>query len=338
MTLSGPGCIYIDATGSIIKKFQRPDSCKSRHIFIYNCVINCGNTGLFPVCQMLSESHNTNSIQFWLAEWIRSDAPYLKEIICDFSRALLTAAIRCFTGHLTITSYSDACKNEKMPACYLRIDVAHFIKKYSNFFKNTRPRIKKFYLVMLGQLIMCRNVEMAEEILTAILTITRSETEGFTEENEPTPCEECKINIQRLLTSDDITDKIEANTSHIDDYDEDEEDTTNSWYQWATLIDKKVQIKINVIGNRENAHYMPAFANKLIDDMKFFPSWSCVCRDKFGYGRIPASSASVEGEFNIIKNIFLKNETTPMRADVFVIKHVKRPRKINKCSASNARF
>lgn len=44
---------------------------------------------------------------------------------------------------------------------------------------------------------------------------------------------------------------------------------------------------------------------------------SCICR-KFGYGRIPASSASVEGDFHIIKNIFLKNEQTPMRADLFI--------------------
>lgn len=49
---------------------------------------------------------------------------------------------------------------------------------------------------------------------------------------------------------------------------------------------------------------------------------SCVCRNKFGFGRIPASSASVESDFNIIKNIMLKTEKTPMRADEFVTKHV----------------
>lgn len=57
-------------------------------------------------------------------------------------------------------------------------------------------------------------------------------------------------------------------------------------------------------------------------DIKYLPMWSCICRDKFGYGRIPASSASVEADFNIIKNVFLKNEETPMRVDEFVSKHV----------------
>lgn len=44
--------------------------------------------------------------------------------------------------------------------------------------------------------------------------------------------------------------------------------------------------------------------------------------DKFGFGRVLAN-ASVEGEFHIVKNIFKKNETMPMRTDIFVSKHIK---------------
>lgn len=80
--------------------------------------------------------------------------------------------------------------------------------------------------------------------------------------------------------------------------------------------------KIIDTGDRQNAHYMPAFADKLIADTKYLPLWSCICRDKFRFGRIPASSASIEGDFHIIINIFLKNELTPMRADLFITKHV----------------
>lgn len=67
---------------------------------------------------------------------------------------------------------------------------------------------------------------------------------------------------------------------------------------------------------------MPAFAERLLKDIKLIPMWSCICRDKFGYGRVPASSASVESDFNIIKNIFLKTEQTPMRTDEFITKHM----------------
>jgi hypothetical protein len=67
---------------------------------------------------------------------------------------------------------------------------------------------------------------------------------------------------------------------------------------------------------------MPALADRLIKDIKLILIWSCICRDKFGYGKISANSASVESDFNIIKNHFQKTEQTPMR-DEFVMKHVK---------------
>jgi len=59
-------------------------------------------------------------------------------------------------------------------------------------------------------------------------------------------------------------------------------------------------------------------------DIKYLPIWSCICRDKFEYGRVPTSSAAVEGDFNIIKNVLLKNAKmrTPMRIDEFVSKQM----------------
>jgi len=53
-----------------------------------------------------------------------------------------------------------------------------------------------------------------------------------------------------------------------------------------------------------------------------FPLWSCVCRDDFGYGRVPASSAAVKGEFNKLKNNILKNYTLPVRVDEFIKIHL----------------
>jgi len=53
-----------------------------------------------------------------------------------------------------------------------------------------------------------------------------------------------------------------------------------------------------------------------------FPLWSCVCRDDFGYGRVPASSAAVEGEFNKLNNYILKNYTLPVRVDEFIKIHL----------------
>jgi len=260
-------------------------------------------------------------------EWIRSGAPCPREVVCDANRALLTAAVRCFTEYLTVEEYSDACKENNLPVCYIRIDVAHFMKTYANFLKNARPRIKTFYLSLLGQLILCRNIHTAEAILKGILIIVRSETEGTTRTNEETMCETYKIKMKNLLISSKEEIPMDDDLLQSDNMNIEKENlysSNNKWSQWVKDIDHEIQEKISDNeGNRENAHYMPAFADCLLKDIKLIPMWSCICRDKFGYGRIPASSASVESDFNIMKNNFLKTEQIPTRADDFVMKHIK---------------
>ncbi|KAL6416406.1 hypothetical protein ACFW04_013522 [Cataglyphis niger] len=116
---------------------------------------------------------------------------------------------------------------------------------------------------------------------------------------------------------------IEESLKDYNDVKDKEENNFNKWSYWAKNIDDKVKILIaDNEGDRENAHYMPKLADYLMKDVKLLPLWSCICQDRFGFDRVPASSASVESDFNIIKNIMLKNEKTPMRADEFVMKHV----------------
>jgi len=48
---------------------------------------------------------------FLLMEWLRSGAPYPKEVIIYFSKVLVlfTAVVRCFTICKTIEEYAEAC-------------------------------------------------------------------------------------------------------------------------------------------------------------------------------------------------------------------------------------
>jgi hypothetical protein len=70
---SEPVCIFIDATGSIVKKVLRCDGkTKSKHIFLYECVVRWDGRGQFSVAQMLTENHKTTSIQAWLNEWLNA--------------------------------------------------------------------------------------------------------------------------------------------------------------------------------------------------------------------------------------------------------------------------
>lgn len=57
--------LFIDATGSICQRIERPNNNKSSHIFLYQGVIHSGTlSGQLPVTQMLSECHNISQITY----------------------------------------------------------------------------------------------------------------------------------------------------------------------------------------------------------------------------------------------------------------------------------
>ncbi|XP_015591331.1 uncharacterized protein LOC107265920 [Cephus cinctus] len=62
---------------------------------------------------------------------------------------------------------------------------------------------------------------------------------------------------------------------------------------------------------------MPKLADRLLKDIRWLPLWSCILRDQYGYGRVPASSAPSESDFNYVKTHFLK-KPKPIRADEFL--------------------
>lgn len=104
--------------------------------------------------------------------------------------------------------------------------------------------------------------------------------------------------------------------------DEEEIIEDNDWSAWGIGINKDVEHNLHEVCDRDNAHYFPHLAERLLKDINMFPLWANVCRDDFGYGRVPASSAPVEGEFNKLKNNILKNYNFPIRVDEFLKIHL----------------
>lgn len=317
--------VAIDATGSIVKKIVYQDKSQSQYIFLYTCVVNAMDGIKYPITQMLSESHNIIAIWLWLMQWIQHGAPPPREVTCDASIALLTAVVRAFTNCTNIDDYADKLwDNEVLPNCYIRIDVAHFIKIYAGFLKITRLRVKTFYLASISQLILARSIEEAENILFSIFTIASSETEGNNPDGTQTLCEIQKEKLKRILTSETSQDMedLENNNLEVDEeLHANEEKMANRWQHWANDVNARISSSLNYNDDRVNAHYLPQLVQKM-KDIKWFPLWSAVCRDKFGYGRVPASSAAVEAEFGIVKTQLFNNVKLPIRSDIFIFKHI----------------
>lgn len=265
---------------------------------------------------MLSEAQDTSNIQNWLVQWIRSGVPLPKETVADASRALQTAIVRTFCGYKTIEQYCDVFLTKELPDCYNRIDVAHFLKIYSNLLKVIPRLVKKFYMSVIGKMILCTDLQTARTLIKNSLIVSMNETEGVLgDKNAETSCNIAKQYLINSITGqspiDDVLNKLEEGnkefrneTEECQNMEDDnsEESIKNNWSSWADSIVDEIETEI-VEGILPNAHYCQAFAKYLISDIQLIPMWSCVYRNSFGYGRIPASSAPVEGEFNKLKNV-----------------------------------
>lgn len=151
--------LYIDATGSLIKKLKLPNGELCSHIYLYQAVAQVDeNTA--PVFQMISASQNTNTIVFWLQEFLRTGAtqnstfPSPKEVVTDFDKALLGAVARAFAKCITLNDYLSTCfallNGAKLciPSCFMRLDICHFMNMIARWkcFSGKPPLVRVFFL------------------------------------------------------------------------------------------------------------------------------------------------------------------------------------------------
>lgn len=327
--------LKFDASGGFVSRLKRPDGNDSQHIFLYLGVIN-SEAGQFSVTQLLTEAHDTGTIQNWLVQWIRSGVPVPKETVADSSRALQTALVRTFTGYKTIEQYCDIFLTDELPDCYIRIDVAHFLKIYCNVLRGISRLVKKFYMGVIGKIILCTDLQSARKIIKNALIVSMNETEGVLgDPSSQTSCNIAKQCLINLITGqspiDDVLGKLEEDSTvspnetkecrSTEEEDTHEERRISKWRNWSNSLLKEIEMDIED-GLLPNAHYCKVFAKHLIADIQHIPMWSCISRNSFGYGRVPASSAPVEGEFNKLKHVDFDMKLGKLRVDKFLEAHI----------------
>lgn len=74
--------------------------------------------------------------------------------------------------------FHSFCPSEEV---YNRCDVAHMIKAFTSLtsIRSEKLRTKKLYVRSLSKLVLCTNIAVAKEILTAIFIAAQSETDGY---------------------------------------------------------------------------------------------------------------------------------------------------------------
>lgn len=171
------GAVFADATGGFPQKFTMVNGEKTKALFLYLAVVNCSGTQ-FSVCQMISERHDTVTISHMWLRWLQYGFPKPPEVVMDSSRALVTSVVLAFTKYKTIESYADAGLTDEESDCYIRYDVAHFIKMYAGVLKNAPRLVKIFYMACLGKLVKMTNQDEIRGFLKDLFILGLFETIG----------------------------------------------------------------------------------------------------------------------------------------------------------------
>lgn len=323
--------VHIDATGSLVKKIK-DENRVSRHIFLYEIVIHVDNKSI-SVSQMLSEAQDTSTIAYWLNKWIKDVGKIPKESVTDFSLALIGACCRAFNdcsikGYLK-TSFSlllgkDA---EKLP-CFIRIDVAHLINLVSRWkcFDKRTSLVRKFYIRCVALMVKSTSLLLLKNIILNTLILCKSDTCGINCRTEDlSAAEKAKLFLGQCIETGEPDAIINKDESEIkkDSYLEENIENlteTNSWVE--DIINEATLAALNS-GNEPNPYFCPEFGNKLVKIINYCPLWTGIMKDIFLSPNKTASSAIVECDFSILKQIILEHHKRPIRVDNFIACHVR---------------
>lgn len=336
--------IVLDAIGSLVKKLVRSNSQNSGHIFLYSIVVNFENT-ILPVHQMLSETHNTEFITYWLMQWIRAGAPKPKVAVSDYSRALISGLCLAF-NNCTIKSYIETCfsiaanihQPINKPQTLIRIDIAHLTQMICRWkcFETIRQKcIKEFFVRCVSLMVDSQSISEFERIfiLTCVVGLQSHEDSQIDIDGIQTP-REARKKLEEFISDRNIKIDFEdiKGKCNGDGFDMNEEiepyqsePNSNEFAQVDSLLawlhQRREQAIMTLhIGRNLNPFYLPDFVERLFNLAKEFPLWTSAT---IPYDTLHASSSCVEGYFNDLKTRVLKNTPLPLRVDKFIKIHIR---------------
>lgn len=169
----------LDSSGLKIYKIMRSDGSYSASLLIYLLVATC-NGESFTIGQMITEVQKSSRIAAWLANLTDLGLPHPQEAVSDESQALLNAMSFNYAGFPSIDQYCnyvfDATPEDLSGKCYIRVDVAHFIKKWADIIASLFElrEVQIFYKCLIAHLIKQRNKADAGNVLFSFFAIALS--------------------------------------------------------------------------------------------------------------------------------------------------------------------
>ncbi|CAG9771525.1 unnamed protein product [Ceutorhynchus assimilis] len=337
--MKGSASVSIDASGSMVRKLKRQHGLKSAHLFLYCIVINF-NEKFSSVYQILTESHENETIEYGLKRWLRQVRRQPNVITQDYERALLIGCSNAFNG-ISIKKYVDNAfysitKNGGVAgdyaSTYIRVDVAHLIHMACRWdcLKTHHSRlIRDFFIRCIALLVDCQDLADFREIFGLTCVVALQNYEDTAVNKFANTAKDARIKLQDYLSLR----KVDIN-GYLTILGESEkpaeyeyapvahpEEVTTSISPIETYINDIITaagVETNT-GREVNGFYLPKFVTQLHRIGKEFPLWSAVGMPSFvGH----ATSSSSESNFNDLKNRVFKDHPNGLRVDKFVAKHL----------------
>jgi len=325
--------ISIDATGSLIKPLPKPDGSKAV-IFLYQAVTAI-NGKILPLFQMISEKHDTNILTYWIREWLRSGVPCPKQVVTDYSLALLNAVTLSF-NNTDLRTYINNCMNmllvpmhKSLITCVIRIDIAHLIKAVCRWpcFVHIPASVKDFFVRCVGILSKCTTINDFSRICTDVLSVAFTSLEDVEDINNH--CYSAQRRLFEIIKTDIKTCNVTESDllMKFEDYEDDTINTSDSEIDKFLYRIERNSKKEND-GTRPNPYYCPDFGTRLLKLCKHFVLWSAVMskvNKNIAFYRnenTVASSARSEEYFREIKCLIFKGAKSN-RIDKFIILHLR---------------
>ncbi|KAI8121094.1 hypothetical protein CVS40_7795 [Lucilia cuprina] len=338
MLKSSRNTIFIDATGSIISKFDK----NSKRVFLYSVILHIKDSSkkgiLIPVAESLTCRHYEDDIKRFFNElqvfchknnilW-----PITKRIVIDWSWALINSTVEGFNDGIgSTTAYLTKCyihlskKLPKLNFVIVQICCCHFIKIIAKDAKKhgkTDSQIN-FYKFLLIKAINISNIDQIWIWFESVSTILMSTTKNAYYESA--------VKSIRTLHNHDFMDE-ELEELDVDELEELEiEETFNSKYHSSKyakspFYQKALQIFLNVkkiIDNNKdngesNEHRNEKFMKLVLTRYaSYVPLWTNIMGTFVDRFNTRISNSPAEGYFSIVKNILMKGQRN-IRASEYI--------------------
>lgn len=186
----------------------------------------------------------------------------------------------------------------------------------------------------MGLVIQCDSMEDMAELIFAISIVALSDTEGNLIDGDPSQCEIKKLWLKRRMATGSIEtlqnfeessfssqkiDYMPVNRTH------EKTRQKNSFQGWVeNIVARATAVSRDPYqeGDRGNQQVVPEFVKDFLNLAGTIPLWTAILTKYFPFCRKIASSASVESNFNNLKNRIFQNVTLPLRADNFLAHHI----------------